>query len=293
MSSSDGPGSERKTATGRTAAGKTAPRKTPSGKAAANVASGSRADDNGGRDPWFTPEHKAAADGEQADWFLPTGRAGLLPEAMTESGGDSRGTRRDRVPTKPKGAPPWGSDSAPLRDEGPPPWETGPWPGPGEDAAPRRAARAYPRQVASPVTTDQQPGLASLRPPLWLLLAVGAVALVVVAVVVVVDINVSSDGSGGCATYPAAVRQAYATAMGDLNRHAKATVEITDLGRASSMASDAAASASQIKARTALLTMAADLDAARATKSASPTKALPAQMLQQLRADGTALPKSC
>jgi hypothetical protein len=75
-----------------------------------------------------------------ADWFLPTGRAALMPESMTvaaDESEDESGQARTQYPA-PKhaaGAPPWADETAGPAIAAPPPWETGPWPGPGEDRA--------------------------------------------------------------------------------------------------------------------------------------------------------------
>src|SRR5580704_2422489 len=66
----------------------------------------------------------------QAEWFLRTGRAGLLPDSMTvDSADDASASHRERVQAA--GAPPWAADTADALASAPPPWETGPWPGPG------------------------------------------------------------------------------------------------------------------------------------------------------------------
>jgi hypothetical protein len=69
----------------------------------------------------------------QAEWFLPAGRAGLLPDSMTVIWDDDGTSTRDgghdfRVEAA--GAPPWAAEAADPA-AAPPPWETGPWPGPG------------------------------------------------------------------------------------------------------------------------------------------------------------------
>jgi hypothetical protein len=109
------------------------------------------------RDPWFEPEHgvsagpqigqpaapattalgqpidaggsEGAAGNGQAKWFLPAGRAGLLPDSITESWDQEP----EQVASRPvtASAPPWASEGpTPVVSE-PPPWESGPWPGPG------------------------------------------------------------------------------------------------------------------------------------------------------------------
>jgi hypothetical protein len=111
------------------------------------------------RDPWFEPGPKLPAGNSgddigseasetargngidhadigstTAEWFLPTGRAGLSPDFVTvaaeaEDEDDTRsGSGHQRTTTS--GAPPWAGESAGPAPATPPPWETGPWPGP-------------------------------------------------------------------------------------------------------------------------------------------------------------------
>jgi hypothetical protein len=103
-------------------------------------------------DPWFAPalstarqdvdgnpdadadDDGTAQSARQAEWFLRTGRAGLMPDSMTvdwDHDGDAdppadRGARIEAA-----GAPPWAGERADGLASAPPPWETGPWPGPG------------------------------------------------------------------------------------------------------------------------------------------------------------------
>jgi len=104
-------------------------------------------------DPWFAPGVKddAAADGvpaeaasdeaaaagdgtehtaQQAEWFLPTGRAGLLPDSMTVAWDDDEAPSGLAARVEAAGAPPWAAETADAQASAPPPWETGPWPGP-------------------------------------------------------------------------------------------------------------------------------------------------------------------
>jgi hypothetical protein len=104
-------------------------------------------------DPWFTPGPKrAASTGEtgtgiggrphDAEWFLPTGRAGLHPDVETSFDDGSAeppdGHREGRVTAA--GAPPWAGETTDASASTPPPWETGPWPGPGELRSPGSSA---------------------------------------------------------------------------------------------------------------------------------------------------------
>src|SRR5215475_8373518 len=103
MSSSDGTGSVRNTVARKIAARKAAARKPALRKSAVArpeiPASAPGIDKGGLADPWFTPGPKAEySDASLADiggytvqgeWFLPTGRAGLRPDSMTESWDDN------------------------------------------------------------------------------------------------------------------------------------------------------------------------------------------------------------
>jgi hypothetical protein len=268
-------------------------------------ASRNGADEDGLADPWFTPGSKTPDTGETT-WFLPTGREGLRPDSVTW---DDTSTEGDHGLAA-AGAPPWGGDSAPSRSGLPPPWEVGPWPGPDEAAAraagPGKAALRSPGPgeaapspgrvstgslTAQPVATDPQPGVS--MPSRRLLLAAGGAVVLIVVAVVVIAVSISSGSAGGCATYPATVRQAYAKAMSDLSSHAPTSELAADLGRAASLANSSAAAASQSATRTALFAMASDLDEAHADVSGNPSKQPSTALVQRLTADGTALPRSC
>jgi hypothetical protein len=112
-------------------------------------------------DPWFEPGPKLPAGSNDVDhadigsttaqWFLPAGRAGLSPDAMTVAAQDTDdddddaerpGAAYQRTTTS--GAPPWAGESAGPAPATPPPWETGPWPGP------RSSRRDWPSDQVSP-----------------------------------------------------------------------------------------------------------------------------------------------
>jgi hypothetical protein len=305
--SSEGTGSVRKTAARRIAQGKSLRRRTAA-KPESPVPSSDAYDDDLA-DPWFAPGPKAeyvdagpaGAEGRsvQGEWFLPTGRAGLLPDSMTESWDDSdtaqadHGERAEAV-----GAPPWGPDSASAAAGEPPPWETGPWPGPGEEATerprlgavdPAAARNARARATAEPAT-DLEPGRE--RTQRSRLIMVGGAAVVVLIIAIVVIVSAASGGPGtGCATYPAPVRQAYARAMSDLSGNAAPAVQAADLGRAAGLANASAAAAGQITARSALFAMASDLD--EAYTDVTRHRPVTSDLQQRLTSDGTALPRTC
>jgi hypothetical protein len=124
-----------------------------------------------------------------------------------------------------------------------------------------------------------------------LVLAGSAAAVALTVIIVLIVIGASGGSSGGCGTYPAAVRRAYAVAMTDLRSQAAVAVQSDALQQAASRANASAAAAGQIGVRSALFTMASDLDQAHADVTAG--RALPPTLLQHLTADGTALPASC
>jgi hypothetical protein len=258
---------------------------------------------DGGADPWFTPGPKRTAalaadgidealpppsDGDRpADWFLPSGRAGLQPDSITDSLADGAlTTASPPAQAEAASSPPWAADSASLAVHTPPPWENGPWPGPGETAPARQPASPLSRSAPAELADDST--LAGLLQRRSVRLALAGCAAVVLIVIIVVIVTPSG---GGCGTYPAQVRQAYARAMTDLRNHASASVQLAAFQQAASQANASAAAAGQIGVRTALFTMAGDLDQAHADMTAH--RALPPALLQHLTADGTALPASC
>jgi hypothetical protein len=161
MSSSDGRRAARKA---RVAAEATTP-------AAAVSGSENGAADGAESDPWFglgpklpsgadsarpgdsadslgsaAPEASTAADSvaaaaepaDRAEWFLPTGRAALMPESITvaaDEDEDSQARAQYPAQIRAAGEPPWAGEVTGPIAAVPPPWETGPWPGPGEGRA--------------------------------------------------------------------------------------------------------------------------------------------------------------
>lgn len=94
----------------------------------------------------------AASDGKaepapEPSWFLPAGRAGLLPDALVTAPAEedpvaSRQTpepvaqsRALRSDAEPVGAPPWDLGSSAAVAGVAPPWESGPWPDPADSLA--------------------------------------------------------------------------------------------------------------------------------------------------------------
>jgi len=297
------------------------------------VAGGSVADGNGvsgnAATEWAGgPDGPEAADPDitRVDWFLPGGRAALLPDSVTvfaEEDKDEAETAQPRQqqlgPAAAAGAPPWAAEPAGSAEGAPPPWENGPWPGPGA-ARPARPPAAPPVRPSQPGAPQDDPGpwtprtvlVTGLLPLVVPGLVVGllglrrsgpgepgrrasllalAASLAWAVVIVVVVVAASGSGSSGGCSYPAAVHQAYAKAMADLSGSASAATQATDLGIAASKANSAAAAAGNIGVRTALFAMAGDLQQARADRIAG--KAVPAALRAHLTADGPALTASC
>jgi len=244
-------------------------------------------------DPWFTPGPKQAAAASAGDdspeWFLRTGRAGLVPDSMMDTWQDETLPRADQpAQGEAAGSPPWGAQPTEAATGVPPPWENGPWPGHG-DARPAR--RPDPASAGSDSAALGPVAAAGLRRrPVQLALA--GIGVVVVVVIIVVIVTATSGGpAGSCGTYPTAVRQAYVRAMTDLRTHAPASIQSAAFAKAASRANASAAAAGQISVRTAMFAMASDMNRAYADVVAN--RALPATLLQHLSADGTALPGSC
>jgi hypothetical protein len=260
-------------------------------------------DEGAPADAWFTPGPKqaAAAPGgdESPDWFLRTGRAGLVPDSVTDSWQDGTSPSPDQpAQGAAVGSPPWGAQPTEAAPGVPPPWENGPWPGHGD---PRPAGRPAPVDAGSdqtaagpvaagPVAAGPEPTAILRRRSAQL--ALGGIVVVVVAVIIVVIVTATSGSPvGGCGTYPATVRQAYVRAMTDLRDHAPASVQSAAFAQAASRANASAAAAGQIGVRTAMFAMASDMNRAYADVAAN--RALPATLRQHLVADGTASPASC
>jgi hypothetical protein len=267
-------------------------------------------------EPEFDPE------ATRIDWFLPGGRAALLPESMSVSVDEAESEQPERqhlAPAEAAGAPPWAAEPAGSAGGTPPPWENGPWPGPGA-ARPTRPRAAASDRLAQPAAgQDDSAGpwtprtvvITGLLPLVVPGLVVGLLGLrrsrsgerarrasvlalaasAAWAVVIAVLVATSSGGSPGGCSYPAAVHKAYATAMADLSSGAPAATQATDLGLAASQANSAGAAAGQIGVRTALITMAGDLQLARTDVIAK--RPIPDTLRAHLVADGAALTASC
>ncbi len=160
-------------------------------------------DDATQRDPWFEPEppvspepqvaqldapdttapgqsgdsvgSEGAAGNRQAEWFLPAGRAGLLPDSITESWDEDPDQGSSRPATA--SAPPWASEAPTPAVSKPPPWESGPWPGPGGVDSAGRAGANGGRIQASTTAGAGRLGRQDLAVPAGSDLAYGAPAL--------------------------------------------------------------------------------------------------------------------
>ena len=274
------------------------------------------------------PTGHAGNPGAQAEWFLPTGRAALLPDSMTESWDDAPDHATARAEAA--GSPPWAGEEDPVpAADMPPPWESGPWPGPGEKRPAAMSAAAAGKDgsgavgpasaghVGAATRGDRRDGdrratatvVAGILPLVIPGLVLGvlslrrartdgssrlaswlAIGLSLAWAVVIVVVATASSGSG-CAGYPAALRPAYAKAMADLASGQQGPAQAADLGQAASEANAAAASAQQTQLRETLFAMAGDLEQAHADVSAQ--RAVPPALRQHLAADGAALTKSC
>jgi hypothetical protein len=260
------------------------------------------AEDSAAPDPWFEPARSAdgdrrghAADGsDDTGWFLPTGRAGLLPDSMTESWEEAEHAQ-DRP--RPAGAPPWAGDRPDPERGAPPPWESGPWPGPGEDR-PHRPAAGAPHSPAalSPAAADTGnwqataalgasilpvvlPGLAlgvlglrrsritgTGRTASWLAIALSVVWAVILTVWLA---TAGGTAAGACGSYQSAVSIQVSQVLHDLATGAPQSVLNSDLRQAITQANTAAAQAQQVTARNAMATLTAALQQVEADGSAS------------------------
>jgi hypothetical protein len=279
---------------------------------------------------WPEPGPASGAAGQDAgfdpaatltDWFLPGGRAALLPDSMTvavDAAEPAAPDNRQLPQAEAPGMPPWASERTQSSAGTPPPWENGPWPGPGmprpsagaevPDLRPEPAAR---RDDPAGLWTPRAILITGLLPLVLPGLVVGVLGLrrsrsgkpgraasvlaliasLAWAAVIVVVLAATSGGSAGGCTYPAAVHQAYAQAMTDISGNVPAAQLAADLGTAASRANSAAAAATDIQGRNELFAMAADLQQARADVITQ--KAVPGSLRAHLSADGAALAASC
>jgi hypothetical protein len=253
------------------------------------------------------------------EWFLPTGRAGLLPDSMTESWDEER---HALAPQDTSGAPPWAGEQPDQDIEEPPPWESGPWPGPGEERPQpqRRSAGASESRAARLPTDDTANWQAIAAVPAGIvpLLLPGAVlgvlglrrarstgtgraaswtgiglSLISAFVLIVVLASGGGQSGQGCTVASqAAVNNAMAPVLRDLAASAPTSVLTADLDRAISQANSAAAAAQQVSARDALATLTSGLQQVLAEATAS-HPASDAAIRTQLVAENAAVTSAC
>lgn len=275
-------------------------------------------EDAASADPWFAPASGSDGDSrahaaevsDDTGWFLRTGRAGLLPDSMTESW-EETGHARDRL--QPAGAPPWAGDR-PGPDQGvPPPWESGPWPGPGEDRSYRPAAGG--RAALSPAAADTGnwqataalgtsvlpvvlPGLAlgilglrrsritgTGRTASWFAIAFSLMWAVILTVWLAAA---GGTAPGACGSYQSAVSIQVTQVLRDLTTGAPQSVLNSDLRQAITQANTAAAQAQQVTARNAMASLTASLQQVAAEGSRSA-----AVRHQQVAAAAAAMTSAC
>jgi hypothetical protein len=283
------------------------------------------ADDVPPQDPWFEPSRPTdsdpwanghAADGEHAaDWFMRTGRAGLLPESIAVSADDADAALEWRHEAA--GAPPWASER--IRTDGkPPPWESGPWSGSGDEwSAQRSGDGGYPVREwpAGPAEAGNWQARAALVTGVLPLVVPGIVlgslglrraresgtgrggsllgiALSVVWAVVLGVLVFGSAGSPAGCSVPSAVHSSYSQVMTDLSSGTPSSALSGAMSVAATRASAAAANAQQVPLRNALFSLASDLEVARADL-AGKNHDVPSSIRLRLSADGTALTRSC
>ncbi len=272
-------------------------------------------------DPWFAPANGAAAAGltaadvagsepDQAaagagelpadQWFLRTGRAGLLPESMTEEEPEPGTGSMPRIVVPSNGAPPWAGEPAVTDDGRPPPWESGPW---GADSTGRGPGR-YGGQAAGLAaaglgagSTAGAGGSPVLRLPgglrlsgraSWIL--AGVLTTVAVIVILIVTVGGGSPADPGCTAWQASGRASYAAVQADLASHAPASALAARLRVAIRQVNLAAAQARQATVQADLATLTSDMQTALTDVTRSP---LPAQVLQSMRRDAAAAVAAC
>ena len=255
------------------------------------------------------------------EWFLRTGRAGLLPDSMVENWGVDD-THVIPVVVDATGAPPWAGDKRDQDVEEPPPWESGPWPGPGEerpDPRPRSAAgssRAH-RQMTDDTLNWQ--GIAAAVTGILPLVLPGAVlgflglrraqstgtgrtaswlgiGLSGIWALVLIVLLVTSGGGSGAACTPASetkLANAMSATLRDLSSSQPQSTVVADLNNAVSQANAAQVSAQQIAARNALATLTSGLQQSLTAISANHSTATYSAVHAQLLADTAAVTTAC
>ncbi len=253
------------------------------------------------------------------EWFLRTGRAGLLPDSVNDIWDDEDTHVFERPDTA--AAPPWAADQQDQEVEEPPPWESGPWPGPDEQRPAGRpgsgGGQPQIRRKPSDDTGNWQ-GTAALvagivplvlpgvvlgvlglrrarttgtgRMPSWIGIALSAVWAVVLIVVLA---GGSSSGPGCSASSQAAVSGAVSSVLRDLASGAPRSTLTADLDQAINQANAAAAGTQQLSARSAYLALTTGLQRALATVLGSHGTSSYAALSSQLSAESAATASAC
>jgi hypothetical protein len=256
------------------------------------------------------------------EWFLRTGRAGLLPDSMTVSWDEAEhpAGRPDTA-----AAPPWAGERAEAELEEPPPWESGPWPEPGEARPEHRpwpsGAAAVPalRQPRPVDDTGNWQAVAALVTgvlPLVLpglvfgvlglrrsrstgtgrALAWAGIALSLIWAVVVIGQLATGGGQPAQAcgsSAQGAVQLSMQTVLRDLGGNAPESVVAADLGQAVSQANSAAAGAQQVSARNAMVALTGGLQEALRAVATDHSASSYAAIRTQLKADNAAEVSAC
>jgi hypothetical protein len=252
------------------------------------------------------------------EWFLRTGRAGLMPDSMSEIWDDEDTHVFARPDTA--GAPPWAGDQRDQEVEEPPPWESGPWPGPGEERParqPRSPRQPGPRRAASDDTGNWEATAALVagilplvlpgavlgvlglrrarstgtgRMPSWIGIALSAIWAVVLIVLLA---SGGSSASGCSGSSQGAVSGAMSTVLRDLSSGAPVSTVKADLSQAMSQANAAAAGAQQVTVRGAYVTLTTGLSRALATVTINNSASSYAAISSQLSADNAAVSSAC
>jgi hypothetical protein len=289
-------------------------------------------------DSWFRPEPLAAGNGgaagptadssldDTAQWFLRTGRAGLLPDSMTVSWDDAAPAAER---SEPAGSPPWAGDGAAAAADEAPPWESGPWPGPGETVPERRADAApgdgpapppslWPGRPPQPPDSGNWQAPAAAAAGLLPLVLPGAVlgvlglrrsritgtgraaswtgiALSAAWAVVLVIWLAAGGGSApqACGSYQRQVSYPVAQVLHDLSASAPQSVLTSDVHLAISRANSAAAATADVTARDAMVSLTAGLQDSLTRTSSSRSASTFKALHSQLTADMSAVTRSC
>jgi hypothetical protein len=283
-------------------------------------------------DPWFDPSPRAAgqsdggvaiaapSDSHQAEWFLPTGRAALLPGSMTESW-EQTAHQVDRPEIAAE--PPWAGERAAAGSEEPPPWESGPWPGPGEARPPGQSAPAgageHPVAAQAPAPAQQGNwqagaalatgilpvvvpgvvlGILGLRRAsvtgtgrLWSWLGIGL--SVIWAVILIVQLAGGGQSGQACGGYQGDVNQPVSLVLRDLAGSAPPRALDQDLQRAISKVNSAAADEQVVAARDVMVSLTAGLQQALTAATADHSAASYALIHRQLSMDVAAATAAC